>query len=1219
MTRNNLLNKLLASASGLVLGLAMAGPALADNFIGAPGVSGGGASAWTVYAFGNAQAVADTFRALNNFASSSLFQSIVGFIAVLGVLAVGISSGFSSAVAKKFIGYIVAVYLICYIFFGVGSGGPVVVSVEVQDQVDMTWTTPVTVPAVVGIPASLISTAGYQITRQIEASFSIPDGMKMSAGAPFNLAAAMLNDAAQANISDPNIASSMAYYVQDCVVPAIANGQMTAAELITSTDFLGGPLQQATSKSIMVATLLDPAGVGTSGIATCEEAYGFLKTAINATGNGAASYLSNASAWAKTPAFNVVNSAADAIARWSSNNGITDGGALVKQSAVLGTFNGAFKQAAAATGNSDFLVGLNVSQAQQQQVSGWIMGAEVFNRTMGYVYAILQVFVFAITPLVLAAAMVPGLGFALLKNFGQILLWLAIWQPMLAIVNFIVVAMQQPELQNALAAASASGTTYGFTLTNMGIISQKTANLRAAALFIGTMVPALSWGLVKGSVDFSRFVGEAVGEKFAHSAAQSLTTGNYSLNQASMDSFTANKHSIGHTGDWGGYSSAAAGTMNRSGTSIGGNVDLAPKYGANATPTANLARDEGGTRVRAGALSDGGSTTIAGNTSGSVVNNAGHVVSAGDAEMSGGGTSVMANISMGGPLVPGMRGGPANPAIAQGVPAGMQPGAPGAPGAPGVPPPAQMTPPGGLGARALQQLQQGNFAGASATVAAMGAKGGADFMKYLASMPSFNVGGNGHTDHNRVNSLNKMHNYGTTGTSAETGTITDTHIVSGMKTNTASLSDGFRKSDGMNITGKTSGADRLDIMEANRGPRSTYERNIGADSGLKHAAANAKLHDMFGGKHQGDKPTSPLGEKLDDLNKQGYVDEAVAREQALVKEDLAKNEKVADDLAHKADAHEKKAMRGADALIAKERTATDKEGTKAHEGAGARAARTLKGMHDEHADKAGAAAVREAEAKLAEGREAKLPEKDIKALEADVAAAKTVADTKKKEFGTLMDTLAAGEKKLEGAAVGAVDLAAKGVDKAATGAKAVGNAYNAVKDTLTGKNTAPAANGAGKPDPKGPGGAPAPRAEKHPDTVTAPQALRQPQPRSQPQEPQQPQAPHVPQPPQTPPQPAAPAPAGDTTAAQAAVANPQQANMADTQGQQGQGADDKKLDALEKRAAQAENQARMGQQRAETLTQRIRGGGDILSNTEGKSLTETRDLVKQAQEKLQTK
>jgi len=527
----------------------------AQQFVDAPNNK----SSWTVYAFGNAQAVSDVFRAIANFTNSGPLRGLVALLAVIGVLSVGISSGFSTMIARRFISYAVFVFLVVYLLFGMGNKGPISVSIEVEDTVDATWKAPVTVPAVVGIPASLISSAGYWLTKQAEASFPIPDELKMSKGAPFNLAATLISDMSKARIQDPNIANSFAYYIQDCFVTAVAQNQLSAQILLNSTNFLEDI--KVDFNSIYVNTTLgDPVGVAK--IALCKDAYAYLKAAIDAQGSDAASFMTNASSWHSTPALSVVNSAADQVAAWASNgmgSGL-GGGSLVKQAAVLAAFKPAFGQAAAATGNSDFLTTIAVTQATETQKNSWLVGAEIFNRMMGYFFAVLQVFIYALTPLILAAALIPSLGMSLLKNFAQVLIWLALWQPMLAIVNFVVLSMQQANLGGALAA----GGSMGFTMNNIGIISERTANLTAAATMLGTMVPVLAWAFVKGSVDFSRMVGSAVGENFAQSAGNTLTTGNYSLNSGSMDSFTANKTSISAIGDFGnGHSTADSGPMGR--------------------------------------------------------------------------------------------------------------------------------------------------------------------------------------------------------------------------------------------------------------------------------------------------------------------------------------------------------------------------------------------------------------------------------------------------------------------------------------------------------------------------------------------------------------------------------------------------------------------------------------------------------------------------------
>ena len=569
---------------------------------------------WTLYAFGNAQALADTLRAVSNFTASSVFSSLVSFVAITGAIVLALKEGTNPSIGKKFVGYCVGLLLITYTFFGWGGSGRLVISLEVKDTVDQTWIAPITVPAPIGIPASVISTIGQKLTEQIEASFFTGyPSMRMSAGAPFNLAAAIISDSAQARITDANFGSSLAYYVQDCFTLGVADGTLSANTIVTSTDFLKEI--KYTNNFVFVNTFINdvaPGVIGEADLVSCPEAHALIEKFVK--DKKMEDLLKSASAWSRTPATSVLTSVTDSVMQWSTNNGINSGGTFVKQAAVLNAFKQSQSQVAAATGNNEQLTAYGLAQAKESQYNGWVTGAEVFNRSMGYVLALLQVFVYGVMPLVLVAALIPGLGIKLFSNFSQILLWLTIVTPMLAIVNFIILSMQMADLGGLLGLSTTTPVPVankdtpglGISLSSMGIITEKTANMRAAGSFIGTMVPALAWAMVKGAMDFSKVIGSAVGEQFANQAANTATTGSYNLNSASMDSFSANKHSI-----------AAVSTFNGGSVNGGGPITakndhgITQETGAGTKVAQGLAISHAGSVAQAKATVDSAATTKA--------------------------------------------------------------------------------------------------------------------------------------------------------------------------------------------------------------------------------------------------------------------------------------------------------------------------------------------------------------------------------------------------------------------------------------------------------------------------------------------------------------------------------------------------------------------------------------------------------------------------------
>lgn len=819
----------------------MLAPAAAQNVISAPGMNSPN-SAWTIYAFGNAQAVADSMRALTNFTASTIFQSLVAMIAILGVLSVGASSGFSGAVAKKFIGYAVAVLLMVYVMFGVGSSGPLVVNVEVQDTVDSTWVAPVTVPAVVGIPAAMISTAGHHIQRQIEASFAMPDELKMSNGAPFNLAASMIADGARARIVDPDIAGSMATYVQDCFAVAVVRGEKNVNTLLTSTNFIDDI--RVDLRSVYVDTTLgEPRGLHS--VVSCDVAHGYIKSAIDALGSDADDFMTNASAYHGTPASSIFNAGVSAAAQYASNNGVTDGGAMVKQAAVLSSFTGAFRQSAAATGNSDFLTGLAVTQAHEAQKNGWIMGAEVFNRIMGYVYAVIQVFVYAVTPLILAAALIPSLGFALLKNFCQILLWLAIWQPMLGIVNFIIISMQQAELGGIM---NNGGGAFGYTLSNLGAVSERTATMRAASTFVGTMVPMLAWALVKGSMDFSRIISSAVGENFAAGAANTATTGNYSLNQASMDSFTANKHSLGHTGDWsGGMSSTGQGGIN-SKIDMGGTSLSSGDQKIGVTTSGSIGASNGGQTGEGTNRGTTGSEAVSGTRASALAKTAGNTTANTGAHTAA--SQAAAGASAGYGYNPAAKGGARSVAGRGGSGDGNGSGD------------GQANPPGEFRSPLM------------------------DAVKKVAPRMDANLSAGASTSQSETNATTKTR--GVTATHTDTGSLVNTRNDQAGWSENAGTTAGWQRNVGQQVTGMSTMSDRYDAMRS----AMTFQSRFDGPGPAVGSAEHAWLH--------GSNENSVSG-LAKDLNTNGNVQAQVAKNQEDVQKLMDAQRKDAERFAERAE------------------------------------------------------------------------------------------------------------------------------------------------------------------------------------------------------------------------------------------------------------------------------------------------------------------------------
>lgn len=532
-------------------GLAFAGPTSTLNPLNG--------NAWTLHVFGNGDAIFHILQSIKLLmlpeTGETGFNNLLMFLATLGFLVLAIQAGFDpSKNMMKMFSYIIVVASVHMMTLSITA------NIRIKDSVTNYDNVVPGVPALVGVPAALVSEVGEWFTDTIETYYNIPSEMTVSGGA-FNLFGRLMQESNEYVISNPELKKSLSAYVADCVVPAMATGKLHASDLMVSPN-MTATLALATHEAIL--TKYWPVGIpsttgtgvsfpsnidykgtsypvegGLGAVLPCAGAWQELEKAMQVH----ADELVAASArnWSKTGVLIPFEAAMSSAMAMASSGGANAFGnysrpqGFILQQAMLNSMNGSFRSAAASIGNNDVLMAASLAQAEQSQKSSWFTAARVFTNMMGYVYTTLQAFIFAIVPVVIIALMVPGLGKSIFTNYSQILVWLMLWQPMLSIVNYLITLFGKAQIASSLELAA------GVTMQNKYIMTEQTNDLMLAAQFLGTSVPLLTWGLVKGSLAFTEFISHGIGSSMAQQAGATAATGNMSMNNMSMDNASMNK------------------------------------------------------------------------------------------------------------------------------------------------------------------------------------------------------------------------------------------------------------------------------------------------------------------------------------------------------------------------------------------------------------------------------------------------------------------------------------------------------------------------------------------------------------------------------------------------------------------------------------------------------------------------------------------------------
>jgi conjugal transfer mating pair stabilization protein TraG len=494
----------------------------------------GPANAWDYYVIaGNVPVIAallESIKAMTSPSSNPEFRTLVATFASIGFFGVVFTSirGGPERIGK----YIVGIWLLTYALFSL------TLDLVVTDETNSATQEVKDVPAAVGLPAAAVATVGQWLTEKTELFFSLPnyDGLKLSSGAFVNMNAMMLNALHEVRITEPNLRDGINRYVEDCVVPAVISLKIDPKEMLQSKD-MWALFAKAKHNSIYTTWY--------GNFGTCDEAYTDLTNKLTAyapsltKGMGESFSFLDATGAGNT----FIASALDSSLQWSSTAGGT-GNTYALQQGMLHAWRDSYKNTATALGANEELLSLNIEQAKEAQRTGWYTTAELFKEAVMYMYALMQAFIIGLAPIVMAASVLPKVGFSMMKGWAEVLVWLALWAPAFALINFIMAVAEQNSYRQILGG--------GLNLMSDTAMSEATVQFITVAGLLMTLVPVILWGLVsKGSIAMTSALERASGASQAGGAAQKTAEGSFSAGNVSYDNMNANHHDLSQSRAYG--------------------------------------------------------------------------------------------------------------------------------------------------------------------------------------------------------------------------------------------------------------------------------------------------------------------------------------------------------------------------------------------------------------------------------------------------------------------------------------------------------------------------------------------------------------------------------------------------------------------------------------------------------------------------------------------
>ena len=490
---------------------------------------------WEIYAYQNADSLFGVFNASAAIHASGDYASAVAAVAFCGFVAALIAYAFAPEKLQgwKWLASVVLVF------------GILIVPKVTVGIIDKTGGSPVkvvdNVPFGVALLGSLTSTIGHTLTGLFETAFQvIPGAGALPAELSYQQNGLMfgnrlVRETGNVVFQDPAFRTDLVNFIHNCAMYDLIDSSLDPATFSASDDVW--PLM-ASPNPARFSTLTGAGGA--VGVDTCPNVYqslngrlpaqlqriqGRLTFQLNPTLPGTAAAAAIAGqiqqAYLKNSIANASATAADIIRQNAMLNALEDTGKIVGQKV---------------NDPAAMVLAVGRAQAVAQMNASWLNYGKVAEQALPVFRNVIEAVTYAMFPLfVLLLLLTSGRETMMaFKGYASILIWIQLWPPLYAILNYMASIYAAYDL----AAAADLGTgTKALALQTASVIYSRALSGEAIVGYLAISIPFVAWAALKRMENFgTALVGGLSGlQAMLSGSTSAVTVGNTSLGNVSMD------------------------------------------------------------------------------------------------------------------------------------------------------------------------------------------------------------------------------------------------------------------------------------------------------------------------------------------------------------------------------------------------------------------------------------------------------------------------------------------------------------------------------------------------------------------------------------------------------------------------------------------------------------------------------------------------------------
>ncbi|MBL0941386.1 MAG: conjugal transfer protein TraG N-terminal domain-containing protein [Alphaproteobacteria bacterium] len=469
----------------------------------------------------------NAIAALVNGKSGNLYQPLMRIGLILGLFWATISNLFSNQL-RIISHWFLPTYLVLILFFA-----PTVTLIIKDPTSHQPPHVVDNVPFGLGMLAGTVSKIGDSLTRKIETNFSLPDDFKYHKTGSM-MASNLIAESRMFKVTNHEVAETMKEFVNQCVVYDALMGKKYTLDELRKTDDIWKLVKENPSPARSF-TFKSPDRNERAKIFTCSQGIIEIEKMLSQEVSNAFTTFGNKifgihenelSSGSLNPGQllkQYLPGAFEHLTNWSKS-----ASEVMKQQILIRSVVDAIESKSVALGNApDFAV----RRAYLQQRSNHETIGGVAGYTLIAMKNVIEALIYASFIFIIPLAMLP-LGWRFVGQWITLLVWVQMWPPLYAILNYIMNVTARHQSMGITALVNG----HGVTIANSVGLTNLNADMAAMAGFLTLSVHMLSYALVKGGASsFVSLASHLGGSTQAASsrAAEDLVSGNYNFGNLS--------------------------------------------------------------------------------------------------------------------------------------------------------------------------------------------------------------------------------------------------------------------------------------------------------------------------------------------------------------------------------------------------------------------------------------------------------------------------------------------------------------------------------------------------------------------------------------------------------------------------------------------------------------------------------------------------------------